>query len=67
MLKTLWATIRYGKIELLEQAELPDGTRMLVTRLPEDESSFWLQTSQASLDIVWDNTEDDVYRLCKHL
>lgn len=61
MLKTLWATIRQGKIELLEQAELPEGTRVLVTFLPDDEAEFWLQMSQASLDTVWDNTEDDVY------
>ncbi|ALF56447.1 hypothetical protein ACX27_18330 [Nostoc piscinale CENA21] len=61
MLKTLWATVRHGKIELLESAELPEGTKVLVTLLPDDENEFWLQASQKSLDEVWDNTEDDVY------
>ncbi|MDJ0733195.1 MAG: hypothetical protein QNJ47_03765 [Nostocaceae cyanobacterium] len=61
MLKTLWATVRNGKIELLEPTEIPEGTKLLVTLLPDDEADFWLQTSQASLDKVWDNTEDDVY------
>lgn len=61
MLKTLWATVRQGKIELLESAELPEGTRVLVTVLPDDENEFWLQVSQKSLDAVWDNAEDDVY------
>lgn len=61
MLQTLWATIRQGKIELLEPTEIPEGTRVLVTLLPDDEAGFWLQASQASLDAVWDNTEDDVY------
>jgi hypothetical protein len=61
MLQTLWATIRQGKIELLESTELPEGTRVLVTLLPDDEAGFWLQASQTSLDAVWDNTEDDVY------
>ena len=61
MLQTLWATIRQGKIELLESAEIPEGTRVLVTLLPEDETEFWLQASQTSLDAVWDNAEDDVY------
>jgi len=64
MLQTLWATIRQGKIELLESTELPEGTRVLVTLLPDDpddEAGFWLQASQMSLDAVWDNTEDDVY------
>lgn len=61
MLKTLWATIRQGKIELLESTDLPEGTRVLVTLLPDDEADFWLACSQKSLDAVWDNTEDDVY------
>ncbi len=61
MLKTLWATVRQGKIELLEPGEIPEGTRLLVTLLPEYESEFWLQASQTSLDAIWDNTEDDVY------
>ena len=61
MLQTLWATIREGKIELLESTELPEGTRVLVALLPDDEACFWLQASQTSLDAVWDNTEDDVY------
>lgn len=61
MLKTLWATVRQGKIELLESVDLPEGTRVLVTLLTDNEAEFWLQASQASLDTVWDNTEDDVY------
>jgi hypothetical protein len=61
MLNTLWATVRQGKIELLESAELPEGVRVLVTVLPDNEAQFWVDTSQTSLDAVWDNTEDDVY------
>ncbi len=61
MPQTLWATIRQGKIELLESMDLPEGTKVLVTLLPDDEAGFWQQASQASLAAVWDNTEDDVY------
>lgn len=61
MLKTFCATVRQGKIELVEPGELPEGTRVLVTLLPDEESEFWLQTSQVSLDTIWDNSEDDVY------
>jgi hypothetical protein len=61
MLQALWATIRQGKIELLESTDLPEGTKVLVTLLPDDEAGFWLQASQLSLDAVWDNAEDDVY------
>jgi hypothetical protein len=61
MLNTLWATVRQGKIELLESAELPEGVRVLVTVLPDNEAQFWVDASQTSLDAVWDNTEDDIY------
>ncbi|MGB3291741.1 MAG: hypothetical protein WBB01_01980 [Phormidesmis sp.] len=61
MLQTLWATIREGKIELLETVELPEGTKVFVTFLPDDEAGFWLQASQPSLDAIWDNTEDGMY------
>jgi hypothetical protein len=61
MLKTLWATVRQGKVELLDLTELPEGSRVLVTLLPDDEADFWLKSSQTSLDAIWDNTEDDVY------
>jgi hypothetical protein len=62
MLKTLWAVVRKEKIELLEKENIPEGTRALVTVLPEsDESQFWLKTSQISLDTIWNNTADDLY------
>lgn len=41
--------------------ELPEGTKILVTLLPDDEAGFWAHASQPSLDAVWDNAEDDVY------
>jgi hypothetical protein len=61
MIKTLWATVRQGKIEPIDSTELPEGSRVLVTLLPDDEAEFWLQASQRSLNEVWDNIEDDVY------
>lgn len=61
MLNTLWATVRQAKIEPLESAELPEGVRVLVTVLPDNEAQFWVDASQTSLDAVWDNAEDDVY------
>ena len=61
MLNTAWAVVREGKIELLEQVDLPEGRKVLVTLLPDEDTLFWLHTSQVSLDVIWDNTEDDVY------
>jgi mRNA interferase MazF len=50
MLKTLWATVREGKIELIEPTVLPEGTKLIVTLLPDDEAEFWNDTSKVSLD-----------------
>jgi len=61
MPKALRAIIHEGKIEPLEQVDLPEGSKVLVTLLADDEADFWLQASQASLDTIWDNPEDDVY------
>lgn len=61
MMQTLWAVIHGGKIELAEPAELPEGAKVLVTFLSEDESRFWADASQKSLAAVWDNAEDEAY------
>lgn len=61
MIKTLRAVVRNGAVALLEPLGLPDGTKLLVTALGDEEEDFWLETSQESLAKVWDNTEDDVY------
>jgi predicted DNA-binding antitoxin AbrB/MazE fold protein len=61
MSKTLKAVVREGRIELLEPVDLPEGTKVLVTLLPDEETEFWLSASQVALDTLWDNPEDDVY------
>ena len=61
MLSTVRAVVREGKIELLDRIDLPEGSKLLVTVLPDEEASFWLDASRASLDRIWDNPEDDVY------
>ena len=32
---SMWAIVRNGKIELINHAELPEGTKLLVTLLPD--------------------------------
>ena len=61
MINTIWAIVREGKIVPLEEIEVPEGTRVLVTLLPEEEADFWLAASESSSSAVWDNAEDDVY------
>ena len=60
MLNTLWAIVKDGKIQLLDRADIPEGTRVLVTLLPDDRD-FWMLASESSLGSVWSNKEDDVY------
>jgi len=56
-----WATVHNGQIVLSETIDLPEGAKVLVTVLPDDEAAFWQGAGQSSLAGVWDNTEDDVY------
>jgi hypothetical protein len=61
MINTVWAVVHDGRIEPLHKITAPEGTRVLVTLLLEDETDFWLDASSTSLDEVWDNAEDDRY------
>jgi hypothetical protein len=61
MMNTLWAIIRDGKILPEEPIELRDGQRVLITILPDEEGSFWMNAMSGSLDAIWNNEEDDVY------
>ena len=59
-MQNIRAIVRAGRIELLEEVEIPEGTEVLITPL-FDERDFWLKASEGSLDSVWDNAEDEVY------
>ena len=61
MLSAHQAIVYNGEIKLLEQIDLPEGTKLLITVLKDDESDFWLAASQSSIEKIWDNPEDDIY------
>ena len=62
MPNTIRAVVRGNKrIELLERCDVPEGTEVLVTILPGSDETFWLKSSESSLQKIWDNQEDDVY------
>ena len=61
MLNTIEAIVQNGQIIPLENIEIPDGTKALVTLLAEEGNEFWLSASESSLDEIWNNQEDDVY------
>ncbi|MDD9974426.1 MAG: hypothetical protein OXI94_02300 [Gemmatimonadota bacterium] len=60
MLSTALGIVKDGKIETLESITLPEGQKVLVTMLPDD-NIFWQEASQETLKQIWDNKEDDVY------
>ena len=60
MMQTVWAVIHDGRIEPSEPVELPEGARVLVTLLPDD-NQFWFAASEKSLSAIRDNAEDDAY------
>ena len=60
MLNTALAIVKNGKIETLEHIELPEGKKVLITMLPDDDT-FWQEASEETLKQIWDNKEDDVY------
>lgn len=51
-MQNIRAIVREGRIELLEEIEIPEGTGVLVTPLTDD-SKFWLTASESSLVSVW--------------
>ena len=60
MLRTALGIVKEGKIETLERIALPEGQRVLITMLSDDDL-FWQKASQETLKQIWDNKEDDVY------
>lgn len=62
MLTTVRATLKEGKIELLEPIALPEGSQLLVTLLDhEEKDDFWLKASERAFKKIWDNPRDDIY------
>jgi hypothetical protein len=60
MLNTAKAIVMEGRIELMEQVHMPEGTEVLVTILSDD-AELWLRASEPSLASVWGNEQDDIY------
>ena len=61
ILSTHQAIVHKGEIKLLEQVDLLEGAKLLITVLQDDGSDFWIAASQSSLEKIWDNPEDDIY------
>lgn len=60
MRNTTLGIVKNGKIETLERIPLPEGKRVLVMILPDDDT-FWQEASGESLERIWNHDEDDVY------
>jgi hypothetical protein len=60
-MQNIWGVVHQGKIETGEPIMFPEGSKVMVTLVTEEENDFWNAASGASLKTVWDNPEDDVY------
>ena len=58
---TVRGIVHAGKIEFLDEVEVPEGTEVLVSVPSIADNEFWLKASERSLDAIWNNPEDDVY------
>lgn len=54
------AIVNDGRIEPLEDIEVPDGTQLLVTVVSNGDE-FWMTASLSNLEAIWNNSEDDIY------
>jgi hypothetical protein len=63
MLSAVWGVVRDGKVETLQPSCLPEGARVLLTVMHDEDEDviFWRRLSEESLKKIWDNPEDDVY------
>ncbi|MGW8258351.1 MAG: hypothetical protein ACWGMZ_12765 [Thermoguttaceae bacterium] len=61
MPQNIWGVIHQGKIEPVEPISFPEGAKVLVTLMIDEEAEFWNAAAEQSLKAVWDNSEDDVY------
>ena len=54
------AIVNDGRIEPLEELDVPDGTQLLIM-VVSNGNDFWMRASQTNLDAVWNNAEDDIF------
>jgi predicted DNA-binding antitoxin AbrB/MazE fold protein len=61
MLNAIEAIVKNGQIVPLEDVELEEGSRAIVTILEKETEDFWVSASDDSANRIWDTDEDDVY------
>jgi hypothetical protein len=62
MLTTVKGIVQKHRIKIVEKLDIPDGTKLLITILPQEENEeFWQNASLSSLDKIWNNSEDNIY------
>jgi hypothetical protein len=54
------AIVNEGRIEPLDDIDVPDGTQLWVTVVANGDD-FWVAAGESNLDAIWNNPEDDIY------
>ena len=63
MMNAMWAVVREGKIDFLEEVDLPEGATVLVTVLPDEDTRFWQAARQKRFQGVHSLYIDHGFRL----
>lgn len=64
MTSAVRAVLHHGQVQLLENLEAPEGTRLFVLVCNHEDASeqdFWHSVSRVAADEIWANPEDDIY------
>jgi hypothetical protein len=54
------AIVNEGRIEPLDDIDVPHGTHLWVT-VASNGDEFWVAACESNLDAIWNNPEDDIY------
>ncbi|TAL70674.1 MAG: DUF104 domain-containing protein [Bacteroidetes bacterium] len=61
MLISHQAVYESGKLKLPEDANILDGSKVLVTIIEEPRVEYLIKASEEMLDKIWNNDNDDIY------
>lgn len=61
MLKTIQAEYLHGQVLLTNKVNIPDNTPIFISYIDDSNDDYFLKASESSLDVIWNNNEDDIY------
>ncbi len=50
-----------GSVNILENIKIPEGSKLIITIIDDNEKEFWVSASNENLKDIWNNPQDDIY------